>query len=81
MLPFITTILTIITACYICQFGFLILYFTLFVDDIIDDHIQYNNRNNTNHSIYYWLIPIIPFAIVFIRNFRNALKKLDEVNK
>ena len=77
----IATFLTIILSIYICQFGFLILIFTIDSDDIIDDHIQYNKRNNTNHSIYYWLIPIIPFAIVFFRNFKTALKKLKEIEK
>lgn len=77
----IASILTIIATLYICQIGTLIGIFTIDSENIINDHIQYNKRNNSNHSIYYWLIPIIPFVIVFIRNFKNALKKLKEIEK
>ena len=77
----IASILTIITTLYICQVGTLIGIFSFFFENIINDHIQYNKRNNSNHSIYYWLIPVIPFAIIFIRNFKNALNKLKEIEK
>jgi len=81
MQQLIANILTIITMLYIIQIVTSIGLFTLFPEDIIDDHVQYNRRNNSKHSIYYWLIPVIPFSIIFIRNFKNALKKLKEIEK
>lgn len=77
----IAIFLTIITTLYILQIVTSIGLLTLFPEDLINDHIQYNKRNNSKHSIYYWLIPVIPFVIIFIRNFKNALNKLKEIEK